>query len=150
MVEASPKAAKGKEKVTEKLLAKPKGKEKVMEESPKKEEGKGRNRQFPNLLLEMEFFLEDTPIPAYIFEIIDHHGWQDFCVCPSLMQPMVVRAFYKGEVDQEEDMVVAHNCEVSFNSREINAMFSLRDKPDAKSNRLIANTSHEHMQTQSG
>lgn len=146
VVETPPKAAKGKEKAIEKLPAKAKGKEKVIEKSLKKEEGRGRRRQFPNQLLEMGFFPEDTPILTYILEIIDHHGWQDFCAGLSIMQLIVVWAFFEGNIDQKEDMVVTHGCEVPFNARKINTMFSLRDNSDAKGNKMIASTSDKHMQ----
>lgn len=74
VVEAPPQVTKGKKKIVEKIPIKAKGKEKVTEESSKKDEGKGRRKQFPDLLLEMSFFLEEAPLQAYILDIIDHHG----------------------------------------------------------------------------
>ena len=50
------------------------------------------------------------------------------------MQPSVVRDFYDGQIDEEEDMVRVHGCEVPFNAREINVLFKLRDSSDAKGN----------------
>lgn len=99
-------------KTVDKIPAKAKGKAKVIEESLKKDEGKKIRKQFPDLLLQMGFFLEEPPLSAYIMDIIDHHGWCNFYVGPTIMQPSVVRAFYEGKVDDEEDMVIVHGCEI--------------------------------------
>lgn len=112
----------------------------------RRDEEKGRHKQFPDLLLEMGFFPEKAPLLAYIMDIIDHHGWRNFCADPTTMQPSVVHAFYDCQIDDEEDMIIVHGCEVPFNAREINPIFQLRDNSDAEGNQLVASTSHEHMQ----
>lgn len=93
----------------------------------------------------MGFFPEEAPLPTYILNLINHHGWQEFA-SPTFMQPSIVRNFYDGQIDEEEDMVRVHGCEVPFNAREINSLFKLRDNPNAEGNQLIASSSNEQMQ----
>lgn len=93
----------------------------------------------------MGFFPEEAPLSTYILNLINHHGWQEFA-SPMFMQPSIVRNFYDGQIDEEEDMVRVHGCKVLFNAREINSLFKLRDNPDVEGNQLIASSSNEQMQ----
>ena len=116
----------------------PKEKRKWLVASPQQKEGKGRRRAFPDLMIEVGFFPEDAPVSPYITEIIDHHGWRNFCTSIPWVQPEVVRDFYNGRIDEEEDVVVVDEIEVPFN-----AIYELRDNPEAEGNKIIESTSTE-------
>lgn len=146
VTKAPSKVAESKKRTVNEIPAKAKGKEKVADASPQNKEGKGRRRAFPDLMIEVGFFPEEAPVPPYITEIIDHIGWRNFCSSTSWIQPDVVRNFYNGRIDEKEDLVVVDETEVPFNAREINAIYQLRDNPNAKGSKIIESTPTELME----
>ncbi|XP_038896576.1 protein PXR1-like [Benincasa hispida] len=66
--------------------------------------------------------------------------------CPSIIVPQVVRSFYRGRLHGNRDAVTFKGETVSFNAKDINEIYQMKDDPDASRNKIIDDPTEEQME----